>query len=70
MDTSCPYKLPEKSRRCASRFGMFCPKVGRSPIETAAWYKALFEQNIVVSTTQLDEYIKKAQSAGLKWSHS
>jgi len=38
--------------------------------ETAAWYKALFEQNIVVSTTQLDEYIKKAQSAGLKWSHS
>lgn len=38
--------------------------------QTAAWYKAFFEKNEVLSTAQLDEYIKKAQSAGLKWSRS
>ena len=38
--------------------------------ETAAWYRALFEQGKIVSSFQLEEYIKKAQLAGLKWSCS
>ena len=37
-------------------------------IETANWYKALFEKNMVLSTAQLDAYVKKAQDRGLNWS--
>jgi len=38
--------------------------------ETAAWYKALLEQGKVVSSIQIERYMKKAALAGLKWSCS
>ena len=36
--------------------------------ETAEWYKAFFDKNTLLSTSQLDAYVKKAQDLGLKWS--
>jgi len=38
--------------------------------ETANWYRALLEQGKVVSSIQLENYIKKARQSGLKWSSS
>ena len=35
---------------------------------TAAWYRAFLEQDKIMSSVQLDEYVKRAQSNGLKWS--
>ena len=37
--------------------------------ETVAWYRGLLEEEKVVSSIQLERYIKMAQLAGLKWSH-
>ena len=36
--------------------------------ETIAWYRLLLEDGKVVSSMQINEYIKKAQLAGLEWS--
>ena len=38
--------------------------------ETVKWYRAFLEENKVISSTQLKEYINTAQSAGIKWSIS
>ena len=42
--------------------------IDESITATAAWYRTLLEQNKVISGAQLADYIKKAQSAGVKWS--
>jgi CDP-glucose 4,6-dehydratase len=44
--------------------------IDQSIKETAVWYRALLEKGEVVSATQLEQYIKKAKVAGLKWSIS
>ena len=42
--------------------------IDESITETATWYRTFLEQNKVISSAQLADYIKKAQSAGVKWS--
>ena len=42
--------------------------IDESITATAAWYRTFLEQNKVISSAQLADYIKKAQSAGVKWS--
>jgi CDP-glucose 4,6-dehydratase len=42
--------------------------IDESITATAAWYRTFLEQNKVTSSAQLADYIKKAQSAGVKWS--
>ena len=42
--------------------------INESIAATAAWYRTFLEQNKVISSAQLADYIKKAQSAGVKWS--
>ena len=42
--------------------------IDESITATVAWYRTFLEQNKIISSAQLADYIKKAQTAGLKWS--
>ena len=42
--------------------------IDESITKTATWYRAFLDHKKAISTDQLADYIKKAQSAGVKWS--